>query len=265
MRGNRGSIGWVPQQHGAWAMVAVPISCGLALAAHQGQLAWWHLPLALTWLAGYFAFNASAGALKAPSARRHRWYPATLTYLGLALAAGVVTLLGAGPAVSWWLAVLGPVIAIALILAKRRNERALLGGMLTVGAGCLMLLVARFPDPFQVVGAPDAALAFSLAALLFGYFAGSVLYVKTLLRERGSRSWLTASLLWHLCWLAISAATRPLAGSGWTAFFAAALVRAWYLPRRLRTAPVRIGSVGRAELVYSVAALVLGLIAVFSG
>ena len=54
------SAGWVPQQHGAWAMLASP----LALGALASGLSWIHLPLAAFWVAGYFLFSASSMWLK---------------------------------------------------------------------------------------------------------------------------------------------------------------------------------------------------------
>ena len=54
MAGTKNS-GWVPQQHGAWAMIVVPYLTGLALAAPHRPLGLGDLFLGLTWLVGYFA------------------------------------------------------------------------------------------------------------------------------------------------------------------------------------------------------------------
>ena len=53
-RKKRKNTGWVPDQHGAWVMVTVPLLLGVGLAGPS----WIHLPLAVAWMTGYFAFFA---------------------------------------------------------------------------------------------------------------------------------------------------------------------------------------------------------------
>jgi hypothetical protein len=78
--------GWVPNQHGAWAMLASPLLIGIL----AGGFAWVHLPLAAFWFAGYFAFFATSLWLKAR--RRPRYWPAVRAYGAIAGALGVVIL-----------------------------------------------------------------------------------------------------------------------------------------------------------------------------
>lgn len=59
-----------------------------------------------------------------------------------------------------------------------------------------MAVVARHPDAAELLAHPDAAAA-GAAAGAFAYFFGTVLYVKTLIRERGNRAYLIASVAWH--------------------------------------------------------------------
>jgi hypothetical protein len=56
--GRRGP-GWVPNQHGAWAMLVTPLLVGV-LAAGPSAV---HLPLAPLWFAGYLAFSAVTAPL----------------------------------------------------------------------------------------------------------------------------------------------------------------------------------------------------------
>lgn len=261
-RGGARRSGWLPRQHGAWAIVAVPSLVGMVLAAAAGEFGWWQPAIFLTWVLGYFAFNACSGLVKAPARRRSSWYPAAVSYSLAALAAGLLSGVGAGWSLLGWLAGFLPLAGIGLGLARRRRERSLAGGLLTVLAGCAMVLVMRFPDPWSLAAAPDRWLGVTLTLLLFGYFGGSVFYVKTMIRERGSRGWLVASLLWHGCWLGL--AWWLGAGSGWVIFFAALAGRAWYLPLRARRGPVPPLTVGLGEVLFSLLALGLSVMSALS-
>ncbi|NHB85227.1 YwiC-like family protein [Tessaracoccus sp. HDW20] len=96
------STGWVPQQHGAWAMIVVPYLTGLALAARVRPLDLGDAALGLTWLVGYFAFNAAVLTLKSPAKRRGRYYAPLGAYLAGAAVFGLVTLVLKGwPLLCW--------------------------------------------------------------------------------------------------------------------------------------------------------------------
>lgn len=235
--------GWLPDQHGAWAMLVVPFALGASEAVRAGTAGWWIAPLFAFWMLGYFAFHAASGWLKAAARRRPAYVRPVLTY-GLASAAmGIVTLTCGGDAMAGWALAYLPLLLPALWLASRRRERATLGGALTVAAACLMTLVVRFPHPAALLAAgPDAVRPLLLTGALFAYFFGTVLYVKTNIRERGSRAFLIASVGWHAT---ATVAAAALAASGmlprwWAAFFAATTVRATYVPGRGWT-PKRIG------------------------
>ena len=49
----RTAAGWVPKQHGAWAMIVVPYVTGLVLAERLRPLDWGDATLGLTWLVGH--------------------------------------------------------------------------------------------------------------------------------------------------------------------------------------------------------------------
>lgn len=86
---------------------------------------------------------------------------------------------------------------------------------------------------------PTSRTATLLSLALFGYFFGTVLHVKSLIRERGNSRIELASLLWHLAW---TVATLPNWGFttswAWTALFALAAARTATLSRIARTRPV---------------------------
>jgi hypothetical protein len=62
--GTRRTAEWIPNQHGAWAMLVLPLAAGICLAGP----AWVHLPLALFWVVRYLAFHAAGRWLRS----RHR-------------------------------------------------------------------------------------------------------------------------------------------------------------------------------------------------
>lgn len=256
-----GNRGWVPQQHGAWAMLLVPLLVGLVVRSRDGLPAW-ALPLAATWLMGYFSFNACCLWLKAAARRRGRYLPAVLTWTSLAAAAGGTTLLLGGWPLLWWVPFFCPLLGTALWLAGRRHERDLLSGLCTVLAACLLtpLLVFTTPQATWAAGLEPRTVD---ALALFGYFFGTVFVVKTLIRERGKAGWVAASVGWHATWTLLGAAALA-SGHGsaaWPVFFALATVKAWLLPwigpQRGRT--IRPAQVGGLEVLFSLAALAICL------
>ena len=61
---------WIPNQHGAWAMLAVPFAAAVILRARVADVPAWTIPLAVLWLVGYLLFNAVLAWRKTAPARR---------------------------------------------------------------------------------------------------------------------------------------------------------------------------------------------------
>lgn len=242
----RVKTGWLPRQHGAWAMLIVPFVVGLEVRLRAGAGAppfvW---SLLGTWLLAYFAFNAASLWLRAPTVRRRALAAPLAVYALASGACGVATVTLAGPALLLWAVPYACLAAPALALAARRLDRTTIGGALTTAAASLLTLVVVFPDPRALLaGDPPASAAVPAAFLVFAYFFGTVLYVKTNIRERGSRRFYAASVGWHgLVTLGCAVlAGGGLIGSGWAVLFAAATARAAIVPRlRPRPSPLRIG------------------------
>lgn len=225
-RPRRRSPGWVPNQHGAWAMLGAPLLVGTLASSPS----WVHLPLTLFWFTGYFAFFASGLWLKAPARRRARLRPPVLTYAASSALLGALTLALHPGLVRWAPLFLVP-LAVGLWSSWRRAERSLLSGLATTAGSCLMTLVA-----YDAGGGADWTRAWVLTGVLAAYFAGTVLYVKTMIRERGNETYRWLSLLWHAG--AAAAATR-LSG-GLVLVFALLTVRAAVLPA-FRVSPKALG------------------------
>ena len=87
--------GWIPDQHGAWAMLTIPLVLGIVLGGPTVV----HIPLILAWYAGYFAFYATGVWLK--SGRKSRYFPPVRAY-GIAAGVPAVVLLIMNPAAAMW-------------------------------------------------------------------------------------------------------------------------------------------------------------------
>jgi YwiC-like protein len=240
---------WIPQQHGAWAMLVVPFLAGACLGGWTG----WHGLLFLAWL---FAYCCSYHVQEYVRLRRLSRNPraagrhvAPLRAFGAAFLVAALPLAVARPWVVLAAAAVVPFFAVNVGYAYRNDERAALNDLAAVVPACGMLLVSYRLG----AGALDRGSWLAAAAGLL-YFAGTVLYVKTMLRERGSRGFRVASIAYHAAAVIVAALLDP-----WLALpFAGYLARALVLPGRA----VKIHVVGAVEVVNS-ALLLLAVVLVF--
>lgn len=233
------------------------LSAPLVSGALVGGWRWYHVPLAVLVLAGYLAFNAATWWLKLPPVRRHQAVAPVLTYGTVTIVAALLTLVVAGPAIAGWLVMLAVPLALALGLTARKQERSVASGLVTTMAASTIAVVAAAPDPWRWLQAPSWPVA---AAVLinFGYFAGTVWSVKSMIRERGSVAFLSASIAWHAAWTVAAALAVALAGLSWfwAGFFALTTIRAICLPLRARRHPIPPLRIGLIEIALTVLMLV---------
>ncbi len=206
------------------------------------------------WWCGYLWFFAASGWLKAAGNRRTRYHQAIVTYGVAAGMIGVGALWANGPGLLLWALIFVPLLGTAFWLAGHRKERALLGGLVTVAAGTALPLVCAAPNLLSVKWTEVSAAAWC-SLMCFGYFFGTVLYVKTMIRERGERAWYIASVTYHAAWTIATCFTIPSAGWFWPAFFAATTIRAAVVPKVASLAAKRVGI---GELVFSLILLIGG-------
>lgn len=230
--GKRWWRGYLPPQHGAWAMLLVPYVAGVALAGPR----WVQLPLLVAWLGGYLLSYYVFQAVK--TRRPHRVRRQLLGYAGLTAPAAVLVL-AVHPEVLAFAPGYAALLAVNAWYAWRRRERALANDLASVAQSCLMVFVVTVP-----AGVPldRAAIAFGL---VLAYFVGTVLYVKTMIRERGNLAYRRLSIGYHLL---------ALAAVGWLSvpvavLFSALAARAWVLSGRALSAK----RVGMIEIGFSVA------------
>ncbi|MFI6330217.1 YwiC-like family protein [Micromonospora chersina] len=231
---------WLPPQHGAWAMLLLPYAAAVGVTGPR----WLHVPLLGVGLAGYLFSYYALLAVKTGRADRVR--PQLLVYGGATALLGVPVLL-ARPAVLGYVPLYAVLLAVNAGHARRRRERALLNDLASVAQSLLMVFVVA-----TVAEVPPADLV-GVAAAVGAYLAGTVLYVKTMIRERGSAPYRWASLAYHLVALAVAVV------AGWgpavAGVFALLLLRAGVLPGR-RLTPVRVGLIEMVGTLLLLAAVV---------
>jgi hypothetical protein len=228
---------YLPPQHGAWAMLLLPWLAGVLTAGFR----WLQLPLLLAWLTGYLLSYYLFLAVK--TRRPGRVRAQLLVYAAPTVLVGGLVL-ALRPDLLWYAPAYALLLAINVGYAARRNERSLLNDLAAVLQSCLMVFVCATVAAVPPVG---AVVAF---VLVTAYFTGTVLHVKTMIRERGNARYRWASIGYHLAAFVGMLWIGPVA----VGVFALLLLRASVLPGR-RITPVRIG-------VIEIAASLLVLLAV---
>jgi hypothetical protein len=225
-------------------MLILPLVVGVWLAGPDVS----HLPLAAFWLVGYLAYHAAGRWLRAR--RRRRDLPPVLVYAGAAVPLGLLTL-AAAPHLVRWLPLFLPLLAVSIWLTVRGAERSLANDTVTVVAAGLMAAVA-----FDAGDGDAWATLWVASGVLTAYFLGTVLYVKTMIRERGRTGYVWGSVAYHLAG-ALVAGWLVVTGwqTGWlVAVWLLLVVRAGLGPavNRRRQRPLRPVVIGVGEIVASV-------------
>lgn len=222
-------------------MLAMPLVVGVVAAGP----AWVDLPLTAFWFTGYLAFHAAGLWLK--SGRRARYLPPARTYALLAVLFGAFTL-ALDPTLVRWLPLFVVPLVVGLVASARRDDRSLWSGVATSAGSSLMVLVA-----YDAGGGTDWGRAWTLTGIVAAYLVGTVLYVKSMIRERDDERYQWLSGLAHA---AATVAMIPV-GAGLVLVFALLTVRAAAMP----AFRVRPAVVGAGELVATVVVAVTALLA----
>jgi hypothetical protein len=189
-------------------MLLLPFAVGVS----ESGPSWAQVPLLVAWLAGYAASYFALLALK--TRRPGRVLPQLTVFGSVAVPAAALSL---------WLTpsllAFAPLIAVLLGInawyAWHKDERWIVNDVVAVAEACLLVPITA------EAGGASLRTGWLAAGLLFLYFAGTALYVKTMIRERGRVSWRRASLAWH-------AAAVPLA---WLVAWPLGVTFLWFLVR----------------------------------
>jgi hypothetical protein len=234
-------------------MLAVPLLLGIAATAPSA----WHLLLAVAALAGYLAAATAQAWLRAR--RRPSFIPSLAVYGSTFGAVGLV-LLVAFPALALTAIVVVPAGALVIGGARPGTPRDLVNSLAQT-----MIALVLVPAAAYVSGAWEADAVLGAIVVAAGYLVGTVLVVRSVIRERGNRGFVAFSVGFHAAFLAVAAVALPWP---YAACAAGLLARAVALPlverRRAGTSrPLRPVQVGIVEIVASTVVVVVALAAGF--
>jgi len=220
-------------------MLLVPFLVALIAAGAD----WLQVPLLVAWLGGYLLSYYAFLALK--TRRPARVLPQLRLYAAITVPTALVVVV-LRPQVLWFAPAYAGLLAVNARYAWHHRDRALTNDLAAVVQGTLMVPVAA-----TVAGvSPVEVLAPFVIVLL--YFIGTVLFVKTMIRERGDEAFLRASIAFH----AVAAVVAGLILWPLAILFAWFGVRAAWLPRYSMT-PKTVGLVEIGNCVALLAAIAL--------
>jgi hypothetical protein len=242
---------WIPRQHGAWAMLLLPVLLGVAASTPDP----WQLVVAVTALAAYLA---SVTAQTWSRSRRPPAYRLPMAVYGaVAVVLGIV-LLAAFPPLALAAVVIVPTGLLVFRGARPGTRRDLANSLAQVAQALVLVPVTAW-----VSGVWDMERVLAYTCVAAGYQLGSVLVVRSVLRERGNRGFAALAVGFHVLLVVLAAVFLPLP----YAFVAVGLAaRAAALPvaqRRLAggPTPLRPIHVGIVEIVASVSVVVVSFAA----
>ena len=264
--------GWLSNQHGAWAMMVVPLFVG----SYLGGFSWWQALLTAAWFAAFFSFNTfglwvkvsasarkraqmqhrgegkpllSEAQKKSVRSRQSRFVPPMVTYASVAAVLAAVILV-AHPGLVVWAPAFSVCVAVAVWEMWEGRERSFLARASAIVASGLLTPIA-----FSLGTDPhDAARMWVASAVLILYFIGTIPYVKTLIRERNNPVWLRFSLGYHAALLALAAALSVTGVLSWwvTLLWVVLLARAALFPYwSKRSGPLKPPVIGFSEFAFS--------------
>lgn len=253
MKRSLSATGWIPDYHGAWAMVFVPILLGILMGGPR----WEHLALFPLWIVGYFFYFALTKWFIAR--RKEKFKRPVQIYLLVTVILGLLTMWSAPTLLYWapWFVVL---IGATIILTYYRKERTMVARGITIVAGVLVGCAAYdlgtgfVRSSFAWLPVPvDATMAslpgsnwfhtvtgwnwmWLVSLVLVLYFFGTVPVVKTVIRARRSTPHLVFSIAFHVVLVALALAGALVHWTGWVLFVLSLVLcaRAAYFPLSMR-------------------------------
>ncbi|OEH86674.1 hypothetical protein BHU72_10530 [Desulfuribacillus stibiiarsenatis] len=231
----------LPREHGAWAMLIMPLILGSLLSGFTVG----HALLFLGTVSLYLSIYPLTRIVKGERKNGDLYYRWFFIYLVFSIFF-VVPLVWTHP----WLMTLGivllPVVAVNIVNAKRNNERSLLNdfvaiiGMSIGGVAGVYINSAHEPN-FQLM------LYVWLLSVI--YFMTSTFHVKTLIREKGNTKFKFISRMYHAVIIIFTALTLPY---HWFLAFIPAIIKG-LLPSK----PQRPLVIGLVELAHAMIFVIL--------
>ena len=238
---------WVPRQHGAWAMLLLPVLLGVAASTPAAP----QLAVAGAALAAYLA---SATAQTWSRNRRPPAYRLPMAVYGSVAAVLALLLMLAYPALALAGLVLVPTGVVVFRGAQPGTRRDLANSLLQVAQALVLV-----PATAWVSGAWDLPRVATYTCVAAGYQLGAVLVVRSVLRERGNGAFAALSVGFHAALVAAAALWLPLPYALVAAGLAARAAALPIIGLRLAGSPrpLRPVHVGIAEMVASLAVVIV--------
>ncbi|MNO38684.1 hypothetical protein D3C76_287920 [compost metagenome] len=204
---------YIPNQHGAWAMLIIPFLFGI-VASEPGPI---HILLFTCWLIIYLLMFALLQWIRTGKAKYYRTPVLVYSLLLIPLALWLVLL---QPAVVGQSLMFFPLFIVNAYYAKRKKERALINDIAAIVQFSLMVFIS-----FNIGGGTDYRGVTALFVVSVLYFVGTAFYVKTIIREKNNKRFyyysagyhlaLVLLSLWLLPWIMVGAATILLLRAIW--------------------------------------------------
>ncbi|KFI98036.1 membrane protein [Bifidobacterium stellenboschense] len=171
-------------------MALAPALAGLVAGGPTRDSVW----LVVLWALCYCVQFVAARWLKSRFARRYRM---PVAVYGVALAVLGVPFVVINPGILRWAPIYIVLAALSFLAAWLRRERSLWGNAVAVFASSMMATVVASYGTRNPLHMMMPSTAVMISAVFAATQFGSVLFVKTMIRERGSRAYLVASIAWH--------------------------------------------------------------------
>lgn len=188
----------IPPQHGAWAYLIIPLGVGWIEFGVQ----WLTVVFALAWIVAY-PVSYFLGRAIAARINRGAWTDRAKRELGYALpwviVFGVlgVVLMAFRPWLIFAVLALGVLWVVSLALTVKGRERGISNDivLIAMAATAVPIIWAISFDEPQPSSWP--ASVWTISAILLVFFAGSVIHVKSLIREARDHRWRIADIVFH--------------------------------------------------------------------
>lgn len=167
-----------PNQHGVWSMIVLPIAFGIAV----GGFSFLHLLLYLGVLAVYFMSDQVFFYLKKRKKQKGYLYTAGIFFIVVLISFIPIVILR--PETFYIFLLMIPLSLVNAYFAKKKNERAFTNDLIAVIIFCLFGIISTLLNQSLL----DVNKWFTVFIISFLYFFGTILYVKTMIREKNLKS-----------------------------------------------------------------------------
>nr|WP_263314051.1 YwiC-like family protein [Mammaliicoccus sp. Marseille-Q6498] len=231
-----------PNQHGVWSMIIIPIAFGIAVSGFS----FLHLLLYIGVLSAYFMSDQVFFYLK--KRKKDIGYLYTASIFLVALVLSFLTIVLYKHETIYIFLIMIPLSCVNAYYAKHNNERALTNDIIAVLIFCLFGVISVVIN----TSITHIQLWLTVFLLSFIYFFGTILYVKTMIREKKSKTYKWSSWIYHVCIVLIGLAIHPII----MVMYIPSLVRAILLYGR----KIKMMHIGMIEIANSLFVLMIGSI-----